>query len=48
MSRSARVRLIIIGLLIICCSLVILIASNWPSDTGSIYVTLEPTLFISP
>jgi hypothetical protein len=48
MSRSTRVRLFILGLLIISCSLAILLSSNWPTDTGSIQATLEPTLFISP
>ena len=37
-----------IGLLIICFSLAVLIWINWPSETDSILVTLEPTVFISP
>jgi hypothetical protein len=48
MSRSARISLIILGLLIICCSLAVLISSNWPVDMESIQVTLEPTLFVAP
>jgi len=48
MSRSVRISLILLGLLIICCSLAILIYAAWPVDSQNLQATLEPTLFISP
>lgn len=48
MSRPIRITLILLGLLIICCSLVILVYINWPTEVESLQATLEPTLFISP
>ncbi|MFN2233792.1 MAG: hypothetical protein ACK2U1_06150 [Anaerolineales bacterium] len=48
MSSTTRKGLIVIGLLIICCSLAVLIWISWPTEIDSILVTLEPTLFTSP
>ena len=48
MSSTTRKTLILMGLLVFCFSLAVLIWINWPSETDSILVTLEPTVFISP
>ena len=48
MPRVLRISLIVLGILLICCSLAVLIFSYWPVDVETIQATLEPTLFISP
>lgn len=48
MSRSLRILIILLGLLLICCSLAVLISINLPGEVESLQATLEPTLFISP
>jgi hypothetical protein len=48
MSRRWRFILVVLGLAIICCSLMVLGYVYLPAGTQNITATLQPTLFISP
>jgi len=48
MSRRTRLAILILGLLLLGCSLAALAYAYWPVDTSSIQATLEPTMFAPP
>lgn len=48
MSRFWRYTLIILGLMVVCCSVVILVYALWPVETIDVQATIEPTLFVVP
>lgn len=48
MSRKLRLSLLILGLVLLCSSLIALAYAYWPIDTAIVGVTLEPTLFSPP
>jgi multisubunit Na+/H+ antiporter MnhB subunit len=48
MSRSLRLSLLILGLVLLCLSLIALAYTYWPIDTAIVDATLEPTLFSPP
>jgi hypothetical protein len=48
MSRPARIVLILLALLLVCCSLLIMAYANWPVETMRAQATLAPTLLTPP
>ncbi len=48
MTRSARLAILIVGLLILACSLAALAYAVWPVPELTVQATLSPTLFAPP
>ncbi|MBN2548261.1 MAG: hypothetical protein JXB15_03820 [Anaerolineales bacterium] len=48
MKRNVRILLMILGLLVACCSLLALGYALWPLAAGELQATLAPTLFAPP
>lgn len=48
MSRPLRISLLILGLVLLCCSAIALAYAYWPIEPTSVGATLEPTLFTPP
>lgn len=48
MSRPIRFILVIIGLLLVCCSLIVLVYAFWPTEMLRTEATLVPTFFVPP
>jgi hypothetical protein len=48
MSKQVRISLIIIGLVIVCFSIIVFGFSLWPVEIVNVHATLEPTLFAPP
>ena len=48
MKSRLRVTLLIIGLIIVCCSILAIGYVFWPLENGTIQATLAPTLLTPP
>jgi len=47
-SRPFRFALVVLGLLILCCSLAALVYAFWPVQGASLQATIAPTLLAPP